>query len=74
VVEMTEKYLKAQEDKAFEAAFARFNVTPKAKRTYEPQTPKTSWYLDHECGGPNPTFKKPGIQYDEDAAMSDEIR
>lgn len=68
VVEMTEKYLKAQDDQAFEAAFAKFATRPTAVRTYEP-TPKdklpTPWYLDPQSGGPNPAIKKAGILYED---------
>jgi IS1 family transposase len=37
----------------------------KNRETYEPQTPLTPWYLDHESGGPNPPAgeRKPGIRY-----------
>lgn len=66
VVAMTEAYLKAQDEAAFEAAFAGFSTQPRTQRTYEPQKPPTPWYLDPESGGPNPTVKKPGIRYDED--------
>lgn len=64
VVEMTDRYLKAQEDAAFEAAFSDFAVKPRARMVYEPQVPLTPWYLDPESGGPNPAVKKPGIAYD----------
>ena len=60
VVEMTERYLKTQED----AAFAGFATKPTAKRVFEPQAPLTPWYLDKDSGGPNPQIKKPGIAYD----------
>jgi IS1 family transposase len=68
VVAMTERYLEAQTNLEFEAAFERSASKPTASRIYEP-TPKeellTPWYLDPESGGPNPAFKKPGIRYDE---------
>jgi IS1 family transposase len=66
VVEMTERYVKAQEESQFEAAFAsaQFSVKPSSQRTWEPQAPLTPWYLDPQSGGPNPAVKKPGIAYD----------
>lgn len=75
VVTMTDEYLRAQEDVAFEAAFAsKFADKPAARRTYTP-TPKNKlrvpWYLDPESGGPNPLVKKPGIAYDETQPMDD---
>lgn len=75
VVAMTEKYLKAKEDAAFEMAFgaSKFaTVATGPAKTWEPQAPKTPWYLDPTSGGPNPSVKKPGIQYDEDAAIDEE--
>lgn len=57
VVDMTDRYFKAKEEAAFEAAFAtpRFSITPRAKRTYEP-TPKAQlklpWYLDPNTDRP----------------------
>ena len=66
VIAMTDEFLKKREEAAFEAAFAsKFSVKPLSVRTYEPQTPKVPWYLDPESGGPNPTVKKSGVQYDE---------
>lgn len=70
VVEMTERHLESKTEAAFEAAFeAKFNVTPTARRTYKPQTPKTPWYHDAESGGPNPPAdqRKPGIAYEGDS-------
>ncbi|MBE7498648.1 MAG: hypothetical protein HS117_27225 [Verrucomicrobiaceae bacterium] len=64
VVEMTDRYMKAQEEAAFAAAFEGFSMKPRPVRVFEPQSPKTPWYLDPESGGPNPTVKKPGIQYE----------
>ena len=64
VVEMTDRYLREQDDAKFEAGFDTFGLKPKAARTYAPQKPKTPWYLDPESGGPNPIFRKPGIKYD----------
>ncbi len=71
VVQITDDYLRAQDDAAFEAAFAsKFAEKPSSRVTHTP-TPKsellTPWYLDPESGGPNPLVKKPGIRYDEDA-------
>lgn len=66
VVDMTDRYLKAKEAEAFEAAFAtsKFATVPSSQRTWEPQAPKTPWYLDPTSGGPNPAVKKAGIQYE----------
>lgn len=66
VVAMTERYLKAQEDAAFEQAFANAStsVKPRVQRVYEIKAPLTPWYLDKNSGGPNPAVKKAGIQYD----------
>lgn len=64
VVTMTEAHLKAQDDAVFAAAFDGFNTKPTSQRVWEPQAPKTPWYLDPESGGPNPAVKKAGIQYD----------
>lgn len=64
VVAMTERYVKAQNDAAFAAAFEGFQTKPRPVHVFEPQTPKTPWYLDPESGGPNPAVKKPGIQYE----------
>jgi hypothetical protein len=65
VVEMTDRYIRAQDDMKFEAAFeSQFSETPRASRTYVPRTPKVPWYLDPTSGGPNPLVKKPGIAYD----------
>ncbi|MEQ1842264.1 MAG: hypothetical protein ABL994_17805 [Verrucomicrobiales bacterium] len=70
VVEMTEAYLKAKEEAAFEEAFkSKFVSKPKApRRTYTPVKPKTPWYLDPESGGPrpDPMDRKPGIAYEDD--------
>lgn len=69
VVDMTDAYMKVQEERQFESAFEKFSVRPSTQRTYEP-TPKaellTPWYLDPESGGPNPTVKKAGIRYEDD--------
>jgi hypothetical protein len=66
VVVMIEQYQKAKTEAAFEAAFeAKLTKTTNSSDTYEPQTPKTPWYLDPTSGGPNPAVKKPGIQYAE---------
>ena len=66
VVTMTDAYLKAQENVAFDLAFkSQFAETPRARRTFAPKAPLTPWYLDPESGGPNPITKKPGIAYDE---------
>lgn len=66
VVAMTDTYTATKEERAFEAAFASFQTTPRPKLAMEP-TPKdqllTPWYLDPESGGPNPLEKKPGISY-----------
>ena len=71
---MTDEYLRAQEDKAFETAFAsKFTEQPRALWTYAPQVPKTPWYLDPESGGPNPIVKKPGIRYDETESGDSEL-
>jgi len=71
VIKMTDEFLRRREEAAFEAAFAsKFSVKPLSVRTYEPQTPKTPWYLDPESGGPNPTEKKPGIQYDDPQGLN----
>lgn len=68
VVEMTERYLKRQQDEAFERAFAeKFSTEPKSLRTYEPREPRTPWYLDPESGGRNPDKRKPGVQYPGDS-------
>lgn len=68
VVEMTAQYMKVQEERQFEAAFSKFAIRPKAAITHKP-TPKDKlllpWYLDSESGGPNPTFKKEGIKYED---------
>lgn len=64
VVAMTNDYVKAQEDAAFEAAFEGFTSAPKSPVAYEPQKPLMPWYLDPQSGGPNPSVKKQGIQYD----------
>ncbi|MBL9144014.1 MAG: hypothetical protein JNM99_10080 [Verrucomicrobiaceae bacterium] len=65
---MTERYMKAQEDRQFEAAFAasEFSVKPTAQRVWEPKAPLVPWYLDKDSGGPNPTVKEPGIAYESD--------
>lgn len=67
VVAMTERYMQAQEELQFEAAFASsaFAVKPSSQRTWEPVAPLTPWYLDPQSGGPNPAVKKPGIAYEE---------
>lgn len=65
VIAMADAYWNAKEEKAFEAAFERFTTRPTALRVFQPVAPKTPWYLDPESGGPNPTFKKPGIQYED---------
>lgn len=66
VVEMTDDYLRKQDELRFEIAFeSQFSEKPRASRTYAPVTPKVPWYLDPESGGPNPIVKKPGIAYDE---------
>ncbi|MFO1485727.1 MAG: hypothetical protein U1F71_20365 [Verrucomicrobiaceae bacterium] len=67
VVDMTDRYFKAKDDAAFEAAFAspKFTTTPSHSRVWQPVAPKTPWYLDPESGGPNPAIKKEGIQYAE---------
>jgi IS1 family transposase len=64
VAEMTDRYLRAQQDAEFESAFETFGLKPKAARVYPRGTPKTPWYLDPESGGPNPIYRKPGIQYE----------
>ncbi len=71
VIEMTERYLRAQDDRKFEIAFAsKFSETPRSMHTFTP-TPKDQipvpWYLDPESGGPNPVVKKPGVRYDADS-------
>jgi hypothetical protein len=72
VVEMTDAYLKRQDDAAFEIAFAsQFAAKPTSRETFTPRTRKTPWYLDPESGGPNPIVKKPGIAYDESAPVGD---
>ena len=56
-----------KEEKEFEAAFvSKFASEPTSMKTYEPQEPKTPWYLDPDSGGPNPPEdeRKPGIDYD----------
>ncbi|MDF1811418.1 MAG: hypothetical protein P1V20_04370 [Verrucomicrobiales bacterium] len=64
VVDMTDRYLKRKEDEAFEAEFAKqFGTDPKPRLTWEPEEPKTPWYLDPESGGRNPAVKKEGVQY-----------
>ena len=70
VVDMTDAYMKAQEVRQFESVFA---TRPTALWTWEPVAPKTPWYLDPESGGPNPTVKKAGIQYDESQPVEDEV-
>ncbi len=72
VVTMTDEYLRAQEDAAFEIAFkSKFADKPTTRRTFMPRTPKTPWYHDPESGGPNPIVKKPGIAYDETQPLGD---
>lgn len=71
VVTMTDEYLAAQDERAFELAFeSKFSEQPTTRRTYKP-TPKDKllvpWYLDPDSGGPNPLVKKPGVRYDESA-------
>lgn len=55
VVDMTDAFLKAKEERAFEAAFSQFSTQPPSKRTYPP-TPKDQipvpWYLDVNSEGP----------------------
>ena len=73
VVDMTDTFVKTQEERAFENAFASRPTVSAALRTYEPVTPKTPWYLDPESGGPNPTVKKAGVQYDESQPEGTEL-
>ena len=57
VVAMTDRYMRAQDDMKFEAAFeSQFSETPRVARVYPQGTPKVPWYLDPESGGPNPTM------------------
>jgi IS1 family transposase len=72
VVAMTERYVKAQEDAAFAAAFEGFATKPTSQRVYEPKEPLTPWYLDPESGGPNPAVKKAGVQYDLERELDEE--
>ena len=72
VVAMTDRYMRAQEDMKFEAAFeSQFSETPRAARVYPQGTPKVPWYLDPESGGPNPIVKKTGVAYDETKAADE---
>ncbi len=65
VVEMMDDYFEAKQEAEFEAAFEdKFTASSRYPKTYEPQQPKTPWYLDRESGGKNPPTKKPGISYD----------
>ena len=72
VVAMTNAYAKSQEEKLFEQAFEGFVSAPRTPRAYEPQAPLIPWYLDKDSGGPNPTVKKAGVQYDLEAEPDEE--
>ena len=49
---MTDEYMSAKDERAFEAAFAKskFATVPRAMRTFEPRKPLTPWYHDPESG------------------------
>ena len=64
VAEMIDAYLARRDLDAFEAAFtAKYSKAREGPLTFEPQKPKTPWYLDAESGGPNPAVRKAGVAY-----------
>lgn len=64
-IEEAAKKKRQSEDAEFEKAFeSKFGPDPKPRLTWEPEEPKTPWYLDPESGGRNPKVKKKGINYD----------
>ena len=70
VVRMAEKYHEEKTEAAFEKAFEEmeWSAPERTPRSYDPQEPKTPWYLDPESGGPNPPKdqRKEGVLYDDE--------
>lgn len=65
ILSMMESHHERRACQAFEKEFSRLKFEPvrSKPKTFQPETPKTPWYLDPESGGPDPEIRKPGVAY-----------